>query len=299
MPRSGCSRSFLAVAEELNFSRAAERLHIAQPSLSAQIRHLEKELGVQLLERTTRTVSLTEAGQTLFERGPAALVGIQQMWTAVREIGQGVVGALRLAYPLSAGFDTVPRLVQAMHEAYPRIAITTEVAPSPTVLRAVRDGRADAGIARSPAPLDGVQLSPLRHDKLGVLVAADHPLATRTAIELADVADHPVVLHPRDANPAHHDLIVDLFAAHGVQPRLVERDIAFDLSQSFIIGGSASTIIGRSSAPAIRDSMRWIPLVGGEAETVALVLPPAERTAAARRFEQIALAYASEHGWLE
>lgn len=290
-------RYFLAVAEELNFTRAAERLHIAQPSLSAQIRQLETELGVQLLVRTTRAVSLTEAGEALLDRGPAALAGVEQVWTAVREIGQGDAGALRLAYPLSAGFDTVPRLVQAMHDAFPRIAITTEVAPTPAVLLAVRDGRADAGITRSPAPLDGVRLSPLRRDELGVLVAADHPLATRTAVDLGEVAEYPVLLHPREANPAHHDFIIGVFASRGLQPSLIQRDIAFDLSQSFIIGGSASTIIGRSTALEVRDSMRWIPLDDGETEIVALVLPVAP-SATARRFEQTAHAYAAEHGWL-
>jgi DNA-binding transcriptional LysR family regulator len=111
----------------------------------------------------------------------------------------------------------VPRLIESLNETHPRITVTTEVLPTPQVLLAVRDGRADAGVARVPAPLDGIRIRPLRRDDEGVLVAATHLLAERETVELRDAADHPVVLHPRSANPAHHDFILELFAARGLR----------------------------------------------------------------------------------
>lgn len=291
-------RYFLAVAEELNFTKAAERLHIAQPSLSAQIRQLEAQLGVPLLHRSTRSVSLTEAGQALRAHGPRALTGVERAWQAARDAGHGVVGTLRLAYTLSAGHDTVPRLIESLDETHPGITVTTEVLPTPQVLFAVRDGRADAGVARAPAPLDGIRIRPLRSDDEGVLVAATHLLAEHESVELRDAADHPVVLHPRSANPAHHDFIRELFAARGLRPPFIERDIAFDLSQRLVADGKAVALVGRSAALQLPADLRWIPLAERVVVTVALVFPAAEQSATAVRFEAVALAHASAQGWL-
>ena len=298
-PEDRLLRYFLAVADELNFTRAAERLHIAQPSLSAQIRQLEAQLGTRLLRRSTRSVSLTEAGQALHARGPAALAGLEGAWQAARDAGRGIVGTLRLAYTLSAGHDTVPRLVEALRDAHPGIVLTTDVLTSPQVLLAVRDGSADVGLARAPAPVDGVRLRPLRLDAAGILLAADHPLAESETVDLRRVADHPVVLHPRDANPAHHDFIRHLFASRGLQPSFVERDIAFDLSHRSITEGTAVTVVGRSTAVRLPPDLRWIPLEEPVAVTVALVLPAGEHPAIADRFTEVALTHADAQGWLE
>lgn len=297
-PETRLLRYFLAVAEELNFTRAADKLHIAQPSLSAQIRQLETQIGVPLLRRSTRAVSLTEAGQALADRGPAALSGMEQAWESARQVGRGDVGTLRMAYPLSAGYDTAPRLVEALNDAYPRITVTIEVLPTPKILLAVRDGRVDVGIARAPAPMEGVSLQPLRHDQLGILVAADHPLATRATVELTAVAQYPVVLHPRKGHPSHYDFIVGLFTSRGLQPSVVERGIAFDLSQRFVAGGTGSTLVGQSSAVGLPNNLRWIPLAEPVAVAVALVLPAGEHPAAVKRFHQIARTHAAAHGWL-
>jgi DNA-binding transcriptional LysR family regulator len=292
-------RYFLAVAEELNFTRAAEKLHIAQPSLSAQIRQLEKQVGAPLLQRSTHAVSLTEAGRVLFTQGPAVLNGLEQAFQAARDVGTGETGTLRLAYPLSAGHDTAPRLVQALKEAFPRIEVTTEVLPTPNILSAIRDGRADVGIVRAASPAEGARLEELRHDPLGILVSADHPLATKATVELGAVAQHPVVLHPRAANPSHYDFIVALFTDQGLEPEFLERDITFDLTQRFVVSGSASSLVGRSSTAGLPEGMTWIPLAEGVTVSVALVLPAGEHSAATGRFRQIARAYAEAHDWLQ
>jgi DNA-binding transcriptional LysR family regulator len=292
-------RYFLAVAEELNFTRAAERLHVAQPSLSAQIRQLEAQLGARLLHRTTRAVSLTDAGEALRARGPQALAGLEQAWQAARDAGRGVVGTLRLAYTLSAGHETVPRLIESMHQTHPGITVVTDVLPTPRVVAAVQDGAADAGVARTPALADGVRLLTIRRDPEGILVGAGHPLAGRRTVTLHDIAGHPVVLHPRAANPAHHDFIRQLFAERDLHPSFVERDIAFDLSQRFITEGTAVELVGRSTTARLPPDVRWIPLAEPIAVTVALVLPAGEWSPAVQHFEAVARGYALAHGWLD
>src|SRR5215211_7136078 len=111
-------RYFLAVADELNFTRAAEQLGIAQPALSAQIRRLEAQLDVRLLERTTRSVQLTDAGRIVHERGPAALAALERVWEAAQRAGRGETGRLRVAYSRSAGYQTAPAVVRAVRNRY-------------------------------------------------------------------------------------------------------------------------------------------------------------------------------------
>lgn len=292
-------RYFLAVAEELSFTRAARRLHIAQPSLSAQIRKLEAQLGVTLLRRDTRRVSLTPAGQALCARGPAAIAALGRAWDAARQAGLGIAGTLRLVYTLSAGYDTAPQLVQVLRERHPCIEIVTEVLPTPAILRAVRDRRADAGLARAATPADGVRLQTVRLDPVGVLVHVDHPLAELTAVALATVAQYPVAIHPRTANPSHHDLVTELFAHRGLRPRFVERDISLDVSQRTVSDGETVALTGLSAAGGLAAHLRWIPLTEPVTVPIVLVLPAGEVPPVADSFERAAAEHAAASQWLD
>jgi LysR family transcriptional regulator, benzoate and cis,cis-muconate-responsive activator of ben and cat genes len=299
-PEARLLRYFLAVADELNFTRAAETLNIAQPALSAQIRQLEAQLGVQLLERTTRSVRLTDAGRAVRERGPAALAALDDVWEAARRAGRGEAGRLRIAYSPSAGYETAPRLVEAMSERYPGVEVSAEVLPTPEIVRAVLDGRADVGVARTPVPAEGARLRTVRLERQGVLVPADHPLARGPEVELAAVAEHPILVHPRAANPARHDQLLDLFRRAGLEPRLVQRPVAFDPTQRLIREGRAIGIVGASSVAGIADGLVWVPL-GDLAPRleVRLVLRDGPPSPVADRFERVVIAVAAAAGWLD
>lgn len=298
-PEARLLRYFLAVAEALNFTRAAEAIGIAQPALSAQIRQLEAQLGVQLLNRTTRSVELTEAGHAVRELGPAALGSLAGVWEAARQAGRGEIGRLRLAYTGSAGYDTAPQLVQALGKRYPAIEVTTEVLASGDLVRAVRDGDVEAGVARMPEEVSGVRLRTVRLDRQGALVTSEHPLALRDAVQLADAAEHPIVIHPRAANPAHFDFIEGLFRQAGLTAHFVERAVAFDPTQRLVRTGRAISIVGESASDGLAAGLRWVPFADTVRLPVQLVLRAGEPTGVADRFERVAVAHAASVGWLD
>lgn len=143
MPELRHLRYFLAVAEELSFTRAAESIGVSQQVSSSQIRQLEGELGVQLFDRSTHHVALTEAGRALAERGREVLAAVEGLWEDARLRASGVKGVLRFGFARSGLYDTTPRLIAAMREAHPEAELVGVELASPELPRAARDGRAD------------------------------------------------------------------------------------------------------------------------------------------------------------
>ncbi|WP_424217502.1 LysR substrate-binding domain-containing protein (plasmid) [Streptomyces sp. BI20] len=301
LPEARLLRYFLAVAEERNFTRAAARLHIAQPALSAQIRRLESLLGVELLHRTTRSVRLTEAGRAVWERGAPALAALEEVWESARRVGRGESGRLRLAHSISAGYGTVPELVAAVGRSLPEVRITAEPTPTPDIAHAVLEGRADVGVARSPERVPGLSLPVLRRERRGILVAAGHPLAGRTGVTPAEVAAYPVALHAREANPGRHDEVLELFRRAGVRPELRAREMAFDPGRRVPADASTVSLVEESTVAELPGRLRWVPLTGtGLAPaTTRLVLPAGGGSPVARRFATAALTVARAAGWLD
>ena len=299
-PETRLLRYFLAVAKELNFTRAAETLGIAQPALSAQIRQLEAQLDVQLLERTTRSVRLTDAGRIVQQEGPTALAALAAVWEAARRAGRGEVGRLRLAYSPSSGYETAPRLVEALHDRHPDIEITAEVLPSAEIVHAVLESRVDVGIARTPTATPGTRLRPVRNEPQGVLVPSDHPLAGHAEVELAAVAEYPILVHARSANPTHFDLVADRFRRAGLTPRLIERRMAFDPTMRAVREGAGVALVGVSSTRELAPGLDWIPLAApSQRLVVQLILREGAPSPVADRFERVAVATAAAEGWLD
>src|SRR5262249_41019563 len=170
-------RYFVAVAEELNFSRAAERLHMAQPPLSVAIRQLEQELGTSLFERTSREVRLTESGVALLDGARRTLAEAEAAFTAARRAAAGEVGSLRIGYNWRAGFETLPALGQALRRAHPDVELLAEEMRPNRMAAALRAGAIDVALALYPDIVATLSYVTVRREHIVALLSDTHPLA--------------------------------------------------------------------------------------------------------------------------
>jgi DNA-binding transcriptional LysR family regulator len=213
-------RYFIALAEELNFTRAAERLHMAQPPLSVAIRQLEQELGTDLLARTTREVKLTEAGRALLEGAQRTLAELDRTVTSTRRAAAGELGSLRVAFSWSARFDTLPMIGRAFRHRHPDVELLTEEMWNARMVNALRSGAIDIAISLCPQIASDLAYDPIRHESIVALLAANHPLANSPAIDLAALADDSFLLFPRELAPRLHDELVSVCRHAGFEPTI-------------------------------------------------------------------------------
>jgi DNA-binding transcriptional LysR family regulator len=185
-------RSFVAVAEELNFTRAAERLHLAQPALSAQIRQLEQRVGARLLERTTRRVELTPAGRALLEAVPALLAGVDDALRAARRAAAGETGELTVGLLATAALDVTPRILRAFAAERPQVAVSVRNVDFADPSGGVRSGDTDLAMVWLPFSDEGLACDPLFDDRRMAVLAADHRLAAREELAVADLLAEPM-----------------------------------------------------------------------------------------------------------
>ena len=188
-------RSFAMVADELNVTRAASRLHLAQQAVSAHIRHLEGVLGTRLLIRTSRGVELTAAGKELAAGTSKVLDDLAELATRVREADEGRRGRLRLLCKPHATYEFAVEIAEAMETAIPGVAIELiTVSTLPEELGLLRSGDADVCFLWLPVGTVGLSAEPVRRDRRMVALPAGHRLAARESVKLADLADEPVII---------------------------------------------------------------------------------------------------------
>jgi DNA-binding transcriptional LysR family regulator len=290
---------FVAVAQERNFTRAAERLHIAQPALSRQVRLLEQELGIELLHRTTHQFELTEAGEFLLERGPALLSAADDLWRGARTYGTGERGQVVVAYGASASYETAPRLLRALAESHPGISMTTAVKSVDEIVAGLRNGSIDLGLVRCPPEVAGLDARRVRMERQGVLLRRDHRLASSSMLAVADLAGETVLLHPREGNPGHYDAVLGLFREHAVAPRVQLRALSFDLAYTPVLQGGVITIIGESSVSiGVPEELCWLPLSPLVSFEVSLLARSHRRSPAVDRMLDAATGVADALGWI-
>jgi DNA-binding transcriptional LysR family regulator len=292
-------RYFVAVATERNFTRAAERLHVAQPALSRQVRLLERELGVDLLRRTTHEVTLTDAGRFLLERAPGVLDATDDLWRSMTRFAAGEQGSLVLGYGTSAGYETAPRLLEAIAQRLPQLDVTARVMATGEIIDAVGVGTVDAGLVRCPTTRAGMEAHVVRREPQGVLLRRDHALAGAASVTLGQLGDAPILLHSRDANPVHYDAVLALCHAAGAEPRVLERNPALDLAQTPVVDGRAVAIVGESSRTVLSPVLTWVALSPPATFEVAIVTRTHDRSPALDRVLAAASEAAGELGWLD
>jgi DNA-binding transcriptional LysR family regulator len=215
-------RYFVAVAEELHFRRAAERLMLTQPALSHQIARLERQLGVRLLERDRRSVALTPAGEMLLEGARGALCHIDQTIAATRWASGITTHALRLGYPTYAG-RAVTWILHAFRERHSELWVDEHRLQSHGIRKALHDHTLDAGFVNLP-PSDGLSSVPIVPDHLTIVLPAAHALARRERIPLAQLAGESLLMVDAKRAPTYHALITACCQQAGFVPQRVGLD---------------------------------------------------------------------------
>jgi len=195
-------RYFVVVAEELHFGRAAERLHMAQPPLSQQIRQLEHELGSDLFDRTTRRVELTGAGRTLLPQARRLLAQADAVDRLMIEHRSGGAGELRLGFVDSASYEMMPRLLRAHRERHPGITFELHSMSSEAQRLALLDGELDLGIARTRGDEAGLDHRIILEEPLFLAVSTDHRLASRKSTSLSQLVGESFISFSRTQSPA-------------------------------------------------------------------------------------------------
>lgn len=242
-------RYFVAVAEELHFSRAARRLHMSQPPLSQQIHRLETELGVLLLQRTKRRVVLTEAGRVLLAEGKRILREVDQAVEAAQRTSRGEAGHLAIGFVSSAPYEMLPATLGAFRRQYPRVQLSITELNSTVQVDALLDSRIDVGLVRTP--LDhglGVVLETVAREHLVVALPRDHPLAQHTRVRLAELADSPMVTTPRSESVAFYDAIISACHLSGFSPDIVAEASQASGMVALVAAGSGAAILPASTA---------------------------------------------------
>src|SRR6476661_6919665 len=201
-------RYFLAVANELHFGRAAARLYISQPSLSNQIRTLERTLGADLFVRTSRQVELTPAGRALLDEAPVALAALEHAAERARLAGEGVTGTVRLGYSPMAGYETLGTILTAVEHDSPNVTVIASESFSAQIPGRVLAGELDVGLALHPESMRGVRTEPLRREPHVLLASSRHRLAGTDPIPLASLENETLLLFPRELAPSYYDRIV-------------------------------------------------------------------------------------------
>jgi DNA-binding transcriptional LysR family regulator len=235
---------FVAVAEEANFTRAAQRIHVAQPAVSAQIQRFERELGQPLLDRSRRTVRLTAAGEAVLPYAKAALAAVADIRVAVDELTQLVRGTVTIGTVTSHSVD-IPSLLADFHADHPQVEITLSTDSSDALIEKVRTGRLDAAIV-SVGPEErpeGLDLEVVTDEAIAAVVSRTDALASRKTIKLKELADRQLIALPVGAGIRHQ--FDKACADAGVTPR-----IAFEASTPVALADLAQRGLGVAIVPA-------------------------------------------------
>ena len=232
-------RQFLAVAEELHFGRAAQRLNMTQPPLTQAIAQLEVLLELRLFDRTKRSVQLTVAGAALVPEARDLLARAQALPAYARASADGEAGRLRLAFVSTVGFDLLPHWVRAFREQYPKVQLELIEATGDVQLQAFERGEIDAGfMLHSPgfAP-PGLASRHISQEPLVVALPEQSGLASQTALALNDLLEQPLVIFPRRILPSLYDALFAMYHAAGKLPRVAQEAIQMQTIVNLVSAG--------------------------------------------------------------
>lgn len=244
---------FVAVAEELHFGRAAERLHMSQPPLSQAIKGLEHQLGVTLLDRSTRHVALTPAGAAFLEACRALVGAAETAGSVARQAAEGQLGELRVGAVTSAFSDPLPETLELFRRAHPRADVRVEEVDTHVAVQAVRRHELDVALVRQLAPPPGCQRLTLRIEPFVLAAPASWEIGNEERADLLSTAGLPWIWLPRGISPDYHDQVVACCRAAGFAPeaRHIARSIT---SQLAMVACGLGVALVPESAAGVREN---------------------------------------------
>jgi DNA-binding transcriptional LysR family regulator len=253
-------RYFVAVAEERNITRAAERLHLSQPALSAAVRQLEQQLGVDLLDRSGRVLAITPAGLVLLDEGRALLASAERVYEAVRARDGAAVGRLRVGMTPTARYGIGPELLGASAQRASGVMLYPQEDTTGALLRDVRGGRLDLAVLFcAPDAAEGVVLEPLRAEPAVVHLRSDHPLAGRDSVELEELAEETLLVAESTESGGFTARVLAMCAERGFSPR-TRPDPYPDLGLQAVREGLGIVVYVRSAFPEEVEGSVFVPV---------------------------------------
>ena len=284
-------RYFVAVAEELNFTRAAEKLGINQPPLSLQIRQLEKELGTQLLRRRTRGVELTDAGKLMLEEARIILRQVETAKTGVQRRARGESGQLIVGSAAGTYFHPlIPAIIREYGLKYPGVILAPQASHTALLVARLHAGQIDvAFIWRPVGNSDGLTIEPLEDEDLVLVLPAGHRLSNSASVPLAALAKEAFVLFPRALAPDAYDSIIAACRRAGFAPALGQEAPEIVSAIPFVAAGLGVAIVPRSTSRILADAVSYLS-IEGDAPRVGICVARrrGERSPAVRNFVAVA-----------
>jgi DNA-binding transcriptional LysR family regulator len=252
-------RYFIAVAEELNFTRAAEKLHIAQPPLSQQIQQLEAQLGFQLFHRTKRTVTLTEAGQVFFEEAQKIMLQLDRAIQLGQQTSRGELGQLTIGFVSSASHNVVPAILQAFRTLHPEVKLELREMTTNQQLQHLQAGQIDIGFLRPPVT-DGINCEIVFQEPLIIALPQSHRMALSDRVELRSLSQEPFILFPRSLAPGLYDSIISFCSTAGFSPIAAQEALQMQTIVSLVAAEMGVAIVPESMQNFQRSGVVYKPL---------------------------------------
>jgi DNA-binding transcriptional LysR family regulator len=262
-------RTFIAVAEELSFHKAADRLNLTQPPVSLQIKNLEEELGVQLIERGGRKkMRLTAAGKILLEGARETLRVAERTAESVALFSEGKSGHLRVGHTDDFQHGLLPRLLARYHTQFPGVRVSLQQRPSARVTEKLLNGELDLGFVCLPIPrLDtSIVMQALPSTPIVAIVPATHPLASQDKVWLRELGNEPFYLLPTDMMSGFSSQVARLFTQAGISPRSIGMAETSNITAQIIANGFGVTLASLSSIESSIDGVRILQLKDSKPE---------------------------------
>jgi DNA-binding transcriptional LysR family regulator len=286
-------RYFVSVAEEENVTRAAAKLHVAQPAVSRQIRDLEDELGLSLLERTAKSVRLTDAGRVFLEEAKAVLQRADDAVKTVRAVSEGTRGELHVGYAPSLTVQILPRALRRFQAAVPGVRVSLHDLSTEEMWRGLHEGDLHLclGVAPAGKQLRGLRFHELARYPMCVAVAPGHRFARLRTITLDKAVGEPFIGYSRAGYPEYHEAMVKIFTGTGRAPHIAEEHDSVTSLIAAVEAGRGIALVPECMACLAGPRLKLVPVKPPiEPVVVGAVCERTHTSAAAQKFIEAAMA---------